>query len=73
MKNIKFVIWCKEQVKRNDAVGDIARDIVADEEFPATGLIAVMVGHIKKYPNHSDKAIDALKKAWAEYRETKAK
>jgi len=73
MKNIKFVAWCKEQTKRDDAVGDIAKDIVTDKEWPATGLIAVMVGHIKKHPNYSDKAIDALKQAWTEYRATKAK
>jgi hypothetical protein len=32
MDKINFITWLRQQSKRNDSVGDVARDTVADKE-----------------------------------------
>lgn len=64
-----FRAWLKQQRKRNDAVGDLARDTVADLRCwhgkTARHLMLHMIAEHDAIPG----AIKALGQAWAEYRE----
>ena len=67
MKPIKgFKTWCRHQTDRQDAVGDIARDIVRDENWPKIRSITRAVIYLSEY-GADGTAIKACYAAWRGY------
>ena len=69
MNKKTFYQWIRKQKNRNDEVGDMAKDILFDINFPKY----VKTSHKKiedylKSNNASDHCIDSFKIAWNEYR-----
>jgi uncharacterized protein YozE (UPF0346 family) len=68
MNKKTFYQWIRKQKFRNDEVGDIAKDILLDINFPKY----VITSHKKiedylKSNNASDCCINSFKIAWDEY------
>jgi hypothetical protein len=70
---MSFHNWLLKQNKRNDAIGDLARDALQEIDlkesssfFSPTGIRAWR----KHLEQHSacDECVDALEKAWVEFR-----
>lgn len=60
-----FHLWLENQCDRNDPVGDLARDVLGDKDFP---LGASTRREIENYLSlHGDHAIRALRETWREY------
>jgi uncharacterized protein YozE (UPF0346 family) len=67
MKTMDFITWLKNQYKRNDLVGDLARDTRADSDMPAE---CKTYKQFKEYLEDicvCDGAFEALKRAHEEY------
>jgi len=68
--NIKtFYQWIHYQKNRNDLIGDLAKDILIDNNFPR--YVRVSYCKIEKYlksRNASINAINSFKIAWEEYK-----
>lgn len=65
-----FYIWLKFQKNKDTAIGDIARDIMQDKEFPKKANQSTQLKYLEEH-EASDNAIDAFKKAWRHYEEYK--
>lgn len=65
-----FRKWLERQTDRRDAVGDFARDALRDEEFPAQPDAWDTVSSSLLLAGASAPAVEAAKKAWAEFRRT---
>lgn len=64
---MRFKSWLSKQSRRNDPIGDIARDMLEDPCWD--GRAASAVKHVKGQAHHaSDAALEALDKALAEFR-----
>lgn len=61
-----FKEWIAKYEKQNKPIGDLARDIARDKEFPDTNDCEKVLGYL--HENHAcDGAIDAFKSAWRRY------
>lgn len=61
-----FFKWLKEQTRRSDMVGDVARDAVADPHHKGN-MLRWWMEHITTEHDACAGAIDALETAWREY------
>lgn len=65
-----FSTWLRKQHKRNDAVGDLARDVRQDTNWPKKGSINAKREYL--YDAHGldefDPAVSTLNRAWKEYK-----
>jgi uncharacterized protein YozE (UPF0346 family) len=64
-----FKAWLRTQRHRKDAIGDLARDAVQDRCWPRG---SASLGHLEKHLEKHDAmpaAIEALRRAWIEWRE----
>jgi uncharacterized protein YozE (UPF0346 family) len=69
MNKKTFYQWIRKEKNRNDEVGDIAKDILLDNNFPKY----VRTSHKKiedylKSNNANDCSINSFKIAWDEYK-----
>jgi len=66
-----FHRWLESQKGRNDPIGDLADDVIADMKFPSTSSsLPTMRRHIEGRLG-SQHAVKALKEAWKEFGATK--
>lgn len=63
----KFHLWLERQVKRKDPVGDLARDVKGDREFPITEGTRDGIQTYFTYAGASSPAVKAFKQAWKEF------
>jgi uncharacterized protein YozE (UPF0346 family) len=66
--NETFLVWLALQARRDDPVGDCARDMLDDPDWPAQATTFEMARHYLESVNASPKAIEALREAWDEWR-----
>ena len=62
-----FRVWLRRQRKRQDAVGDFARDFLADSCANAVRTLSGLDRHMQDEHNAIDAALDARDQAWREY------
>lgn len=61
-----FTDWLSRHIKRDSPLGDLARDVSGDKEFPVTNCKEDIETHLhRKHACHE--AIDTFKTAWASY------
>ena len=62
-----FLTWIKQQAKRDDPVGDLARDVKGDSNAP-NGRVSKTgwLGYLRA-SNASSGAIEAFREAWDEF------
>ena len=66
---MSFLAWCRLQLRREDAVGDFCRDWVADRDRPRGSFSSWWYVHQYLLSvNAIPEAIDAGRRAWAEWR-----
>jgi len=65
---VTFKAWLQKQRKRNDPVGDLSRDVGADPDCRGISGLKGWVDHLQGC-GACDGAIEAMKKAWQEYRQ----
>jgi uncharacterized protein YozE (UPF0346 family) len=66
---MSFYSWMKAQTKRDDSIGDIARDVTEDECFPRrTGELAALRNHVEFEHTPDENALDALDRAHRKWR-----
>jgi len=68
MNKKTFYQWMRLQKNRNDMIGDLAKDILMDNDFPKYIRSSYM--KIEKYlelKNASNNVINSFKIAWEEY------
>ena len=63
---ITFISWLRQQVKRNDRVGDLARDAKLDSKKPHAKTVGAWTRYLEER-NAAPGAITAAKQAWQEY------
>lgn len=62
-----FHRWLEQQLKRNDAVGDLARDVKGDRKFPiAEGSRGALEAYLER-SSAVPEAIRAFREAWREF------
>lgn len=66
-KQPSFTQWLKQQNRRNDPVGDLARDVVADEDWPKYVRSPVQFQDYLESVSASTPAQEALDHALNEY------
>ena len=64
-----FTLWLSAQVKREDPVGDLARDAGYDIDFPTSGKLSDYRDHLTDV-GACRGALAALSRAWFEFQET---
>ncbi len=63
-----FIQWLKTQKKRDDPVGDLARDLADDSCAPSAGSYYDLKRHlVNKHDVFDGKVLDALVRAHGEY------
>lgn len=69
---LTFRQWMKKQDKRDDPVGDLARDMADDKAMQGVRLNSAkaFVSYLIAEHNPSESCIEAAKRAWREYEET---
>lgn len=67
-----FSKWLLNQQHRDDPIGDLARDVVADRNWPSAGNLDSYLDYLADM-HAAAIAIDVLEKAWREYVELDAK
>ncbi len=65
--NGSFLAWLALQAQRDDAVGDCARDMLDDPDWPPTATTEATARAYLESINASRLAIDALRGAWDEW------
>ena len=61
-----FHRWLEKQVYRNDHVGDLAKDVMIDDDFPVGIESAIaMERHLER---HGDHVVEAVRDAWRDFR-----
>ncbi|MBM2885517.1 hypothetical protein JFK97_14055 [Chromobacterium phragmitis] len=61
-----FHLWLERRLERNDAVGDLARDVLRDKDFPmGAATRREMEDYLSRYGDH---VMRAMREAWREYR-----
>jgi hypothetical protein len=66
MDKRSFTGWLKQQDKRRDPVGDLARDVKVDREWPRASTLRGFQSYFDRI-SASDGAKEALKRAWLEW------
>lgn len=64
---MQFTEWLIGQCHRDDMVGDLARDVRADRNWPSHGDLRSYTGYVDRNSTIK-KATKALRIAWVEYR-----
>ena len=67
-----FLVWLAQQARRDDAVGDCARDMLDDPDWPATATTFESARVYLASVHASDRALAALREAWDEWQGTSA-
>lgn len=62
----RFTRWLKEQSRRTDRVGDLARDVRDDPHWPPRRTLVGFRRYLEEQ-NACRAAVDTLGKAWAEW------
>lgn len=70
-KSGTFAHWLHKQVKRNDPIGDVARDAAQDRTFPVDTSSGPKLRSYMRSCRACDEAIEALEEALTEWRSTK--
>ena len=65
--NGSFLAWLALQAQRDDAVGDCARDMLDDPDWPTTATTFETARDYLDSVNASRLAIEALREAWDEW------
>ena len=65
--NEPFVTWLAQQARRDDAVGDCARDMLDDPDWPSTATSFETASAYLTSVNASPIAHDVLREAWEEW------
>ena len=65
--NRTFLVWLAQQARRDDAVGDCARDMLDDPDWPATATTFETARAYLESVNASPRAVEALREAWEEW------
>nr|WP_315223967.1 YozE family protein [uncultured Albidiferax sp.] len=63
----EFHLWLERQAKRKDLVGDLARDVRGDREFPISEGTRDGIQTYLTYAGASTPAVKAFKQAWTEF------
>jgi len=63
----QFTAWLRRQKKRDDPIGDLSRDVRADEMWPRVGGYWEYLRYLVSQ-HASDGARDAFDRAWTEYK-----
>jgi uncharacterized protein YozE (UPF0346 family) len=64
---VSFRAWLRQFRREESAIGDLARDALADQEWPrGPGSLNKYLGHLEDV-GACDAAIDTLHEAWARY------
>lgn len=61
-----FTPWLKQQAKRHDPIGDLARDTAPDPDWPKRGGRSAYVEYLEDR-RAADNVLDALRDAWDEW------
>jgi len=61
-----FTGWLKRQHRRNDPIGDLARDVLRDPNWPRGRTLKPFLEYLTRQ-GASERARAALEKAWREY------
>lgn len=64
---VSFSAWLKKQKKRPDAVGDLARDVCRDPDWPARARKLLTFRRYLQDCGACEGAMESLERAWAEY------
>jgi transcriptional regulator with XRE-family HTH domain len=70
-KSGTFAHWLRKQTKRNDPIGDLARDAAQDRTFPVDTSSGPKLRSYMRSCRACDEAIEALEEALAEWRGSK--
>jgi hypothetical protein len=68
-----FLTWLALQARRDDAVGDCARDMLDDLDWPPSATTFEAAWAYLESVNASRPAIEALTEAWAEWNTVRAR
>jgi uncharacterized protein YozE (UPF0346 family) len=66
-RNDTFLVWLAQQARRDDPVGDCARDMLDDPDWPPTATTFETARAYLESVKASPKAIEALREAWSEW------
>ncbi len=66
-RNDTFLVWLAQQARRDDPVGDCARDMLDDPDWPPTATTFETARAYLESVEASPKAIEALREAWSEW------
>lgn len=61
-----FVDWLSRHVKRDSPLGDLARDVSHDKEFPTSNSKEDIESHLRR-KNACHEAINTFRRAWSSY------
>jgi YozE SAM-like fold len=64
---MKFADWLKKQTKRDDPIGDLARDNAGDPDLPDDGTFATYWEYLTFQRHAADVVLENLRDAWKEY------
>ena len=67
MSKVSWSVWMKKQVKRDDSVGDLAKDMAADPNKPRGNNFARWEKYIQE-KNSSKECMTAFYNAFSEYK-----
>jgi len=67
--HMTFLEWMKKQIKRDDPVGDLARDISYYKEIPWGNDFNQWWRYLLDYQNVSKRCMRSFNRAWYEYHE----
>src|SRR4051794_22243388 len=65
-----FIRWLEEQRDRNDATGDIARELANDPCLPADDKLELVLTHLRERHHAPALELAALAQAWATWVQT---
>ena len=65
--NGTFLVWLAQQARRDDAVGDCARDMLDDPDWPPTATTFETACAYLVSVQASPPALEALREAWDEW------
>ena len=66
-QNDSFLVWLAKQARRDDPVGDSARDMLDDPDWPPIATTFETARAYLESVHASPKAIEALREAWTEW------
>lgn len=63
-----FNEWLSRHIKRDSPLGDLARDVSSDKEFPTSNSKEEIINHLHRLNACSD-AVSTFKQAWKSYQQ----